>query len=69
MNQPTDRIAVTLETQQWNIIIVALAEAPWKLADPILREIKHQAELAGAMPDRAEQGNYANGERADHLRS
>ena len=44
MKQPTDPIAVTLQAQQWNVVLGALAEAPWRVADPLIREIARQAE-------------------------
>lgn len=45
MTAPTDRISVELEAQQWNIVLAAMGEAPWRLADPIIRAISHQANL------------------------
>lgn len=52
----TDPISITLEAQQWNVVIGALMEAPWRVADPVLRAITAQTneqpagELAGAPP-------------------
>lgn len=43
---PTAPIAITLEAQQWNVVIGALGEIPWRIADPVLREITTQAQAA-----------------------
>jgi hypothetical protein len=40
--QPTDPISITLEAQQWNTVLGALAEAPWRIADPVIRAIASQ---------------------------
>lgn len=40
---PTDPISITLEAQQWNVVIGALMEAPWRVVDPVLRAINAQA--------------------------
>lgn len=44
MTAPTDPIAVTLEAQQWNVVFGALAEAPWRIADPVIRAIAQQTQ-------------------------
>jgi hypothetical protein len=35
-------VTVTLDPAQWNTVITALGEAPWRLADPIIREVARQ---------------------------
>ena len=40
--QPTDPVAITLEAQQWNVVIGAPMEAPWRVADPVIRAITSQ---------------------------
>jgi hypothetical protein len=32
-------ISVSLDTAQWNVVMAAVAEAPWKIANPIIGEI------------------------------
>lgn len=48
MKQATDPISITLQAQQWNVVLGALMEAPWRIADPMIREITRQAEAEGA---------------------
>jgi hypothetical protein len=43
MTQPTDPITITLQFQQWNVVLTALGDAPWRHADPVIREIGQQA--------------------------
>lgn len=42
--QPDQPLAVTLEAQQWNVVLGALQEAPWRIADPVIRKIAQQIE-------------------------
>ena len=53
--QPNEPITITLEAQQWNVVLGALGEIPWRLADPVIRAITSQAnpaapEALGEMP-------------------
>ena len=41
--QPTEQVTVTLEAQQWNTVIGALAEAPYRIAAPLIERIAMQA--------------------------
>lgn len=45
--QPTDIIAVRLQAQQWNVVMSALAEIPWRMSAPIIEAIRGQS-FAGA---------------------
>lgn len=44
MFAPTDPVSITLEAQQWNIVLGALGEAPWRIADPVIRAIQQQTQ-------------------------
>lgn len=44
----TDKLTVTLEAQQWNTVMALLAEGPFRLAAPLIGEIKAQCEAAEA---------------------
>jgi hypothetical protein len=39
---PTDRIAVTLEAQSWEMIMRVLADAPYRVSAPLISEIQNQ---------------------------
>lgn len=39
---PTDKIPITLEAQQWNLVLMTLAEAPFKIAAPLIEAIRGQ---------------------------
>ena len=42
--QPDHPIAITLEAQQWNIVLGALGEAPWRLSNPVIQKIVEQVQ-------------------------
>lgn len=44
MRQATDPVSITLEAQQWNVVIGALMDVPWRYSDAILRAIRAQTE-------------------------
>ena len=50
MTQPTDPISVTLQAQQWNVVLAGLGELPWRVADAVIREIATQAGAATEAP-------------------
>lgn len=50
MIEPTQPIAITLEAQQWNVVIAALMEAPWRIADPVIRAISAQTQAEQPQP-------------------
>jgi hypothetical protein len=33
-------ISVSLDPAQWAVVVQALSDAPWRLADPIIREVR-----------------------------
>ena len=35
-------VAVKLNVATWNQILAVIAEAPWKIADPLMTEIRNQ---------------------------
>jgi hypothetical protein len=39
---PTDQVAVTLEAQAWNQVLMIISEAPWKIAAPLIEAIRGQ---------------------------
>jgi hypothetical protein len=39
-------ISVSLDPAQWAVVMQALGEAPWRLADPIIREVRARLEAA-----------------------
>lgn len=59
--QPTDPISITLEAQQWNIVIGALMEAPWRIADPVIRAITGQTTEQPQPADQVPPAHKANG--------
>jgi hypothetical protein len=42
----TQPFAVTLEAQQWNNVLAALAETPFKIAAPLIQAISEQLQSA-----------------------
>ena len=42
--QPTDKIIIELQAQQWNMLLVVLAKAPvsYEMVAPLLHEIQRQ---------------------------
>lgn len=42
---PPDRpLSVTLAAQEWNLVLGALGEAPWRVAQPLIQKIVGQIE-------------------------
>jgi hypothetical protein len=39
---PNDQLAVTLEAQQWNVVLATLAEGPFRIVAPLMQEIQRQ---------------------------
>ena len=39
---PTDKISLTLEAQQWQVVVNLLAEGPYKLAAPLIQLLQEQ---------------------------
>lgn len=37
-------VTIKLQAQQWNIVILGLNEVPFRLADPVIKEIHAQAQ-------------------------
>jgi hypothetical protein len=48
---PTTQFTVTLEIQQWNIVLQGMAEAPFKMVAPLVQAIQEQIQ------QQAPQGN------------
>jgi hypothetical protein len=49
----TDKISLTLELQQWNLVVSLLAEAPYKISAPLIVTMQaqfHEAQAAAGLP-------------------
>ena len=42
--QPDFPISITLEAQQWNAVLAALGEAPYRIAAPLINKIVEQVQ-------------------------
>jgi hypothetical protein len=47
----TQPFTVTLEAQQWNAVLAALSEAPFKIAAPLIQAISEQLQSAAGQPN------------------
>jgi hypothetical protein len=47
---PTAAIAITLQAQEWNMILGVLHDAPYRIAAPLIQKIGDQAQSAAAQP-------------------
>jgi hypothetical protein len=43
-------VGVALDPAQWAVVMQAVAEAPWRLADPIIREVRARLDAAAQQP-------------------
>jgi hypothetical protein len=64
--QPDQSIAITLEAQQWNIVLGALGEAPWRLSNPVIQRIVAQIQQSQGEPVPLEQRGNGIDEHASH---
>lgn len=48
---PTQPFSVTLEAQQWNAVLAALSEAPFRVAAPLIQDISGQLQAPPAQPN------------------
>ena len=39
---PTDRLTVELEAQQWNQVLALIAEGPFRVAAPLMQTVQQQ---------------------------
>jgi hypothetical protein len=63
MMNPDDLISITLTAQEWNNVLVALSDAPYKIAAPLVQKINEQAratETAGVDPSPKPNGEDAH---------
>jgi hypothetical protein len=51
---PTAPLAITLQAQQWNMILNVLHDAPYRIAAPLIAAITDQAQAAQQPPPVAE---------------
>jgi hypothetical protein len=51
MIQPTDKLAVTFDAATWNVVMQIIAEAPFKVAQPLIQEIQRQCASQDAGQD------------------
>ena len=54
------RPSVTLETDEWNAVLVLLAEAPYKTVFPLIHKIREQ--VAVQLDNRAQESKATNKE-------
>jgi hypothetical protein len=52
-----DPITVTLEAQQWNVILAGLGELPWRAANPVIQKLVPQLDTAVAATDTPAKAN------------
>jgi hypothetical protein len=64
MFDASDQISITLTAAEWNAVIAALVEQPYRLAAPLVQKIGEQAQLKERM--RAPPTPGANGQEAAH---
>lgn len=48
--EPQQPVTVTLIANDWNFVLGALAEAPYRLASPVISQIMRQIEATQAEP-------------------
>lgn len=49
--QPTERLIVTLDAAQWNVVMQVLSEGPFRVVAPLIQEIQRQCnEQASIVP-------------------
>ena len=64
--QPDQPIAITLEAQQWNVVLGALGEAPWRLSNPVIQRIVGQIQQSQGEPVPLEKRGNGIDEHAPH---
>lgn len=42
--QPTETITIELEAQEWQVVLSALGEAPYRVAAPVVQKVMRQVE-------------------------
>ena len=47
---PTDRLAVELEAQQWNQVLALIAEGPYRVAAPLMQQLQTQLQPPAPAP-------------------
>jgi hypothetical protein len=62
---PDQAITITLEAQQWNVVLGALNEAPYRIAAPLINKIVEQVQQQEPQPALAAKPNGAD-EHAPH---
>jgi hypothetical protein len=62
---PTTPIAITLQAQAWNVVLAALAEQPYRISQPLIDDIKSQANAITLAAAPAEDAPLHNG--SDHV--
>ena len=61
--QPIDAsapITVTLQAQQWNVVLAALNEAPYRIAAPLIAAIGEQLQAHAPRPNAAVEQHHAS---------
>jgi hypothetical protein len=57
MTQPTEPVTITLEAGQWNVVLGALHEIPYRLALPVIQALTRQFIAATEAPSIPARGN------------
>lgn len=60
--EPTDKLTIVLEAQQWNVLLAQLAEGPYRVVAPLLQAIQQQCSAQQA-PSPALLPQRRNGEQ------
>lgn len=59
--EATAKMAVTLEAQQWNGVLAALSEAPYRVAAPLIQAIGEQLQQQSQQLQGPGEGPLLNG--------
>lgn len=55
------QIPITLPLATWNIVLTLIAEAPWKTADPLVKELHRQIQIVLEGSPQRQQGSLPSG--------
>ena len=53
--QPTQSISATLEAQEWNVVLAALQELPFRVSAPVIQKLRQQL-----MPEQIQEAQQAD---------
>jgi hypothetical protein len=61
MINPSTRLTITLEAQQWNTVLATLAEGPYRIVMPLMHEIQAQCNAQSQDQDQVPSSPGPNG--------